>query len=233
MSEQDTYTYEYPRPAITVDCVIFGFAENQLKILLTKRNIEPYLGEWALPGGFIGMDETADECACRKLKEEAGLEDIYMEQLYTFSAVDRDPRYRVVSIAYYALVKSTDCVLHAGSDIADIQWFSLENAPPLAFDHKEITAAAVERLRGKISYQPLGFELLPEKFTLPDLRRIYEAILQRSLDRWNFSKKILKTGLLIDHSGTQKNRSRRTAIIYSFDKAKYEKLTKSGFYFDI
>ena len=233
MPTHKKHTYDYPRPAVTVDCVIFGFAENQLKILLTKRSIEPYRGEWALPGGFIEMNETADDCARRKLSEEAGLEGIYMEQLYTFSTTDRDPRYRVISIAYYALVRPTGYILHAGSDIADVQWFALENAPTLAFDHKEITAAAVERLRGKISYQPLGFELLPEKFTLPDLRRLYETILQRNLDRWNFRKKILKTGLLTDHSNTQKNRSQRAAILYSFDKQKYEELTKSGFYFDI
>ena len=233
MSTYKKHTYEYPRPVVTVDCVIFGFAENQLKILLTKRNIEPFRGEWALPGGFIEMNETADDCARRKLKEEAGLEGIFMEQLYTFSTIDRDPRYRVISIAYYALVRPTGYVLHAGLNIADVQWFALENAPPLAFDHEEIVDAAVKRLRGKISYQPLGFELLPEKFTLPDLRRLYETVLQRDLDRWNFRKKILKTGLLTDHSSTQKNRNQRAAILYSFNKEKYEELTRSGFYFDI
>ena len=233
MSAHNKHTYDYPRPAVTVDCVIFGFSENQLKILLTKRSIEPYTGSWALPGGFIEMDETADDCSRRKLKEEAGLEGIYMEQLYTFSTIDRDPRDRVISIAYYALVKSTDRVLHAGTGIADVQWFALKDIPSLAFDHSKIVDIATERLKGKISYQPLGFELLPEKFTLPDLLRIYETILQRDLDRWNFRKKILKTGLLIDHSDTQKNRAQRAARIYSFDKEKYEELSKSGFYFDI
>lgn len=233
MSTARKYIYEYPRPAVTVDCVIFGFDEDKLKILLTKRDIEPYIGEWALPGGFIDPDETSDDCARRKLQEEAGLKNIYLEQLYTFSNIDRDPRYRVISIAYYALVRSTDYHLQAGSGIADVQWFPLTEIPALAFDHKEIINVATERLRGKISYQPIGFELLPEKFTLPDLHRLYETVLNTNIDRWNFRKKILSTGLLIDHSDLQKNRTLRAAKIYSFDKEKYEKLTKSGFYFGI
>ena len=227
------YTYKYPRPAVTVDCIIFGFDKGELKILLTKRGIEPYLGKWAFPGGFIQEGETADEAARRKLLEEAGLENIFLEQLYTFAEVDRDPRYRVISIAYYALVKSTDYVLKAGVDTDDVQWFNLDGIDDLAFDHNKIMDVAVERLKGKIRYQPIGFELLPERFTLPDLHRLYERVLQRTIDRGNFRKKILSMDLLIDHSHKQENRPARGAKIYSFDKQKYEALKRSGFYFEI
>jgi 8-oxo-dGTP diphosphatase len=228
-----TFTYAYPRPAVTVDCVLFGFDKGELKILLTKRGIAPYLGHWAFPGGFIQEQETAEDCARRKLAEEAGLQNIFMEQLYTFSDVERDPRYRVISIAYYALVKSTDYVPEAGQDIADVRWFGLEEVREMAFDHDRILAVAIERLKGKIRYQPIGFELLPEKFTLPDLHRLYETILQRTIDRGNFRKKILSMDLLVDHSGSQQNRHSRGAKIYSFDKEKYESLKNSGFYFEV
>lgn len=235
MDKQKEYTYKYPRPAITVDCVIFGFDKDQLqlKALLTKRAIEPYVGMWAFPGGFINVEETADECARRKLKEEAGLEDIFLEQLYTFTNIERDPRERIVSIAYYALVRSTDYILNVGLNIEDVQWFSLNDIPQLAFDHRAILDVAIERLKGKIRYQPIGFELLPEEFTLPDLHHLYEAILQRNIDRGNFRKKILGMNLLLDHSDKQKNRPVRGAKIYSFDKDRYESLTRSGFYFEI
>lgn len=227
------FTYEYARPAVTVDCVIFGFDRGDLKVLLTKRGIEPFLGQWAFPGGFIQEYETADECARRKLDEEAGLKDIYLEQLYTFSALDRDPRFRVISIAYYALVKSTDYLIEAGLDIEDVQWFSLGEARALAFDHDQILSVAIERLKGKIRYQPIGFELLPEQFTLPELHKLYETILQRSIDRGNFRKKILSMGLLVDHSEQQPDRHARAAKIYSFDRVKYDSLKESGFYFEL
>lgn len=230
---QKKYTYDYPRPAVTVDCVIFGFEKNQLKLLLTKRAIEPYLGKWAFPGGFIREDETADECALRKLSEEAGLSNIFLEQLYTFSQLNRDPRGRVISVAYFALVKPTEYTLEAGLDIDAVQWFSLEEVADLAFDHQQILSVAVERLKGKIRYQPIGFELLPAQFTLPELHNLYETILQRSIDRGNFRKKMLSMGLLIDHSDMQKDRHARAAKIYSFDKVKYEELKESGFYFEI
>ncbi|WP_286863069.1 MULTISPECIES: NUDIX hydrolase [Sphingobacterium] len=230
---QKKYTYDYPRPAVTVDCVIFGFEKNQLKLLLTKRAIEPYLGKWAFPGGFIREDETADECALRKLSEEAGLSNIFLEQLYTFSELNRDPRGRVISVAYFALVKPTEYTLEAGLDIDAVQWFSLEEVADLAFDHQQILSVAVERLKGKIRYQPIGFELLPAQFTLPELHNLYETILQRSIDRGNFRKKMLSMGLLIDHSDMQKDRHARAAKIYSFDKVKYEELKESGFYFEI
>lgn len=232
-SAQKKYTYEYPRPAVSVDCVIFGFEKNQLKLLLTKRAIEPYLGKWAFPGGFIQEDETADECALRKLSEEAGLSNIFLEQLYTFSELNRDPRGRVISVAYFALVKPTEYTLEAGLDIDAVQWFNLKEVADLAFDHQQILSVAVERLKGKIRYQPIGFELLPTQFTLPELHNLYETVLQRSIDRGNFRKKMLSMGLLMDHSDMQKDRHARAAKIYSFDKVKYEQLKEGGFYFEI
>lgn len=232
-ASEKKYTYDYPRPAVTVDCVIFGFDKNQLKVLLTKRAIEPFLGKWAFPGGFIQEDENADDCALRKLREEAGLKDIFLEQLYTFSNLARDPRGRVISIAYYALVRPDAYTLEAGVDIDAVQWFGIDEKLDLAFDHKQILNTAIQRLRGKIRYQPIGFELLPKQFTLPDLHNLYETVLQRSIDRGNFRKKILSMGLLIDHSDKQKDRRARAAKIYSFDRVKYKELTESGFYFEV
>lgn len=229
----EKYTYAYPRPAVTVDCVIFGFDKNQLKVLLTKRAIQPFLGKWAFPGGFIQEEETAEDCALRKLREEAGLQNIFLEQLYTFSDLARDPRGRVISIAYYALVKPEAYMLKAGVDIEAVRWFGIDENKDLAFDHMQILHTAIERLKGKIRYQPIGFELLPEQFTLPDLHNLYETVLQRSIDRGNFRKKILSMGLLIDHSDKQKDRRARAAKIYSFDRVKYKELTESGFYFEI
>jgi len=216
-----SYTYEYPRPAVTTDCVIFGFDESELKILLIEREIAPFKNCWALPGGFIDMDEDAETCARRKLKQETCLENIFMEQLFTFTAVDRDPRYRVISIAYYALVKLADYMAKAGMDTVRVQWFPLTKVPPLAFDHREILNVAIDRLKGKLSYQPIGFELLPERFTFPDLHRLYETVLQTKLDRRNFRKKILSTGLLIDHHKLKDNVPHKAPKLYSFDKRKY------------
>lgn len=232
MKEQK-YIYEYPRPAVTTDCVIFGFDENGLKVLLIERAIEPFIGKWALPGGFVDIEETADECAKRILQKETNLEDIFMEQLYTFSDVERDPRFRVISISYYALVKLTDYTAQAGRDESNIKWFALDEVPELAFDHIRIIEKALERLKGKIKYQPIGFELLPEKFTLPDLRHLYEIILQTELDDRNFRKKLLSFNLLVDTGEMQRGARNRAPKLYSFDKERYEQLTRNGFYFEI
>ncbi|NDV60389.1 NUDIX domain-containing protein [Bacteroides sp. 519] len=233
MINQNQYIYEYPRPAVTTDCAIFGFDEGELKILLIERGIEPYIGEWALPGGFLNMDEDAETCSRRILKKETGLENIFMEQLYTFSAVDRDPRYRVVSIAHYALVKRSDYNAIAGLDTTTVRWFGLSEVPKLAFDHKSVLNKALERLKGKIKYQPIGFELLPERFTLPDLHRLYETILQESLDRRNFRKKMLSFGILVDTGDVQRGAQNRAPKLYCFDKNKYDELSKKGFYFEL
>ena len=228
------FCYEYPRPAVSTDCVIFGFDGGELQLLLIERGNEPYKGKWALPGGFLNMDEDADTCARRELQEETGMEKLYMEQLYTFSGVDRDPRGRVLTVAYYALVKLSDYQVKAGDDAVNARWFALSDLPDLAFDHADIIQTAIGRLRGKIKYQPLGFELLPEQFTIPELQRVYESSLQTVLDRRNFRKKILSTGLLIDlGKKAQRMANHRKAKLYCFDKIKYIELSQKGFYFEI
>src|SRR5438477_9849956 len=152
------FSYKYPRAALTVDCVVFGYDEGELKVLLIERGLEPFKGRWALPGGFVRVEETLDEAARRELQEEAGLSKVFLEQLYTFGAIDRDPRERVVSVAYYALVKLSDHRIKAATDARDAAWFAVSEARGLAFDHDRILAAALERLKGKVRYQPIGFE---------------------------------------------------------------------------
>lgn len=231
--QKGKYCYEYPRPALTTDCIIFGFDNYDLKILLIERAHEPYKNKWALPGGFVNMDEKTEDGALRELYEETGLKNVFIEQLYTFSDVDRDPRGRVVSVAYFALIKLEDYSIHAGDDASQAEWFSVNDLPELAFDHDMIIEVAKERLSGKIRYQPIGFELLPPMFTLTQLQNLYEVILQRELDKRNFRKKILKMDLLIPLEEKQKNVRHKAARYYKFDKEKYEELTKKGFNFEV
>jgi len=228
-----SFTYQYPRAALTVDCVVFGFDEGDLKVLLIERGLEPFKGRWALPGGFVRVDETLDEAARRELQEEAGLKNIFLEQLYSFGTVDRDPRERVVSVAYYALVKLSEHEARAATDAADAEWFPVSKAPKLAFDHADILKTAVERLKGKVQYQPIGFELLPPKFTLSQLQHLYEAVLGTELDKRNFRKKVLSFGLLLPLKETQLLGPHRPAQLFRFDADKYEKLKKRGFNFEI
>ena len=227
------FTYEYPRAALTVDCVVFGFDGSALKVLLIHRGIEPFKGDWALPGGFVRPDETVDAAALRELQEETGLKQVYLEQLYTFGAVDRDPRERIISVAYFALVRRADHLPAAATDADDAAWFEAENVPLLAFDHLEILEIALERLRGKIRWQPVGFELLPKKFTLSELQALYEAILGRELDKRNFRKKLLALDLLVALEETTTAASRRPAQLFRFDQRKYQLLTRKGFIFDL
>ncbi len=232
MSEKGKYCYEYPRPAVTTDCVIFGFDGNQINLLLIARGIEPFKGQWAFPGGFVRIQETTEACARRELAEETGLSHVYLEQLYTFSEIERDPRGRTISVAYFALVKS-DGPPKAGDDAGKAQWFDLEQVPPLAFDHNRILDVALERLRGKIRYQPIGFELLPEQFTLPQLQKLYEAILQQPLDRRNFRKKIMKYNILEPLDKKEEGTPHRAARYYQFNREKYQALVEKGFNFEI
>ena len=227
------FTYEYPRPALTVDCVVFGLDENELEVMLIRRGLEPFAGRWALPGGFVHLDETLEDAARRELEEETGLSKVYLEQLYSFGAVDRDPRERVVTVAYYALVKLSDHKVKAATDATDAAWFALSDLPDLAFDHAHIVEVALERLKGKVRYQPIGFELLPRKFTLTQLQRMYEIILDRPLDKRNFRKKILGMDLLVELDEVQKDVAHRAARLYKFDDRRYRKLVKQGFSFEI
>src|SRR6266446_10980099 len=227
------YTYQYPRPALTVDCVLFGFDEAELKVLLIERALEPFKGRWALPGGFVRVDETLDEAARRELAEEAGLKDVFLEQLYTFGVVDRDPRERVVSVAFYALVKLAAHDTKAATDAADARWFPMSKVPKLAFDHADILATALVRLKGKVRYQPIGFELLSPKFTLSQLQHLYEAVLETNLDKRNFRKKVLGFDLLLPLKETQMAGRHRPAQLFRFDTDKYAKLKKRGFNFEL
>lgn len=227
------HTYQYPRAALTVDCVVFGFDEGELKVLLIERALEPFKGRWALPGGFVRVAETLDEAARRELAEETSLQSVFLEQLYTFGAVNRDPRERVVSVAYYALVKLSDHRARAATDAANAEWFPVSRVPKLAFDHAEILGTALARLKGKVRYEPIGFELLPLKFTLSQLQHLYEAVLGAELDKRNFRKKVLGYGLLVPLKETQMNGRHRPAQLFQFDANKYAKLKKRGFNFEV
>ncbi len=226
-------TYKYPRPALTVDCVVFGLDEEDLKVLLVQRGLEPFKGEWALPGGFVRVDESLEDAARRELQEETGLSNVFLEQLYTFGDPGRDPRERVVTVAYYALVKLQDHRVKAATDAREAAWYPVKSAPKLAFDHARILKTAVERLEGKVRYQPIGFELLPPKFTLTQLQRLYEVILERELDKRNFRKKILAMDLLEELDEVEQDVSHRAARLYRFDHKKYRQLEKAGFNFEL
>jgi 8-oxo-dGTP diphosphatase len=226
-------TYEYPRPALTVDCAVFGLDAAGLQVLLVQRALEPFAGCWALPGGFVRVDESVDEAARRELREETGLRDVFLEQLYTFGEVDRDPRERVVTVAYYALVRPGDHRARAATDARAAGWYPVRKVPPLAFDHDSVLAKALERLQGKVRYVPIGFELLPPKFTLSQLQRVYETILEKPFDKRNFRKKILDMGLLIELDELEQGVPHRAARLYQFDRRRYLELTKGGFNFEI
>jgi len=227
------YINEYPRPSVTVDCVVFGLDEDDLKVLLIQRNLEPYSGKWALPGGFLKLFESLDEAARRELKEETGVDNMRLEQLYTFGDVGRDPRERVITVSYYALANLGDHAVKAATDARHATWFGVDELPTLAFDHKHILEVALERLKGKVRYQPIGFELLPEKFTLTKLQRLYEKILERLLDKRNFRKKILGMDLLIETEEIEQDVAHRAARLYRFDEKKYRRLVQKGFNFEI
>ena len=228
-----SFSYPYARPALAVDCVVFGLDDEDLKVLLIQRDLEPFAGRWALPGGFVHVDESVDDAARRELAEETGASRVYLEQLYTFGAVARDPRDRVVSVAYYALVNLADTRVKAATDARDAAWFAVHDAPRLAFDHDDIIQLALERLRGKVRYRPVGFELLPPKFTLTMLQRLYEKILERTLDKRNFRKKVLATGLLEELDEVEQDVAHRAARLYRFDKKRYRELEKEGVDFEL
>ncbi len=228
-----SYTYDYPRPSVTVDCVVFGLDEEDLKVLLIQRSLEPFKGRWALPGGFVRMEESLEDAARRELAEEAGVRPGLLEQLYTFGEPGRDPRGRVITVAYFALVKLTDHKVQAATDASEAAWFSVWDMPKLAFDHAEVVATALQRLKGKVRYQPIGFELLPPKFTLTQLQRLYETILEKELDKRNFRKKILSMDLLEELDEVEQDVSHRAARLYRFDHKKYKQLEKAGFNFEL
>lgn len=225
--ENNIYTYKYPHPAVTTDCVIFGFDGSKLKVLLIERGIEPFKGRWAFPGGFIKMNESCDEGARRELEEETGLKNTYIEQFHTFSDPERDPRERVITVAYYALVKLQEVT--AGDDAAKAQWFTIDEIPQLAFDHDRILRKALMRLRERIHFEPIGFELLPDKFTMKQLQNLYESILDVRFDRGNFSKKMLHFNILTQLEETVWPTPKREAYLYKFNEVSYNELKQKGF----
>ncbi len=206
---------------VAVDCIIFGFDGQQLKALLIKRGFEPEKGKWSLMGGFVGADESGDQAASRVLHELTGLKNVYMEQLHCFSDVNRDSAGRVISIAYFALINIAN---YSAQLQHEAKWFPLNKVPPLIFDHKKMLQKAKLRLQEKVVAHPIGFELLPEKFTLPQLQTLYEAIYETEFDKRNFTKKILSLGILNKLNEKEKQSSRKGAFYYVFDRAKYARL---------
>lgn len=201
------------RPMVTADVVMFTLRDNDLHVLLVKRKYEPFANQWAIPGGFVHLDESLDEAARRELEEETGVRDVYLEQLYTFGAVNRDPRGRVITIAYFALVPST--AVQGGSDASEARWCPVRKLPKLAFDHRDILRYALKRLRYKLEYSAVGFQLLPKTFTLTELQQAYEIILDEPLDKRNFRRKIQEANV-IEEAGVRREGEGRPARLYRF-----------------
>lgn len=219
--------------SLSIDNVIFGLERGNLKILLITHKEGIRTGHWALPGGYIRYDEDLRNAAARLLKEHTGVSQLYLEQLKAFGRVDRFPSARVVTIAYYALISAEDYPLITGAGAADARWFSVRDVPELVFDHNGILNYGIEFLRHQVRHRPIGFNLLPEKFTLLQLQELYETILDVRLDKPNFRRKILKMNLLTPCNEKQKEVAHRAANLYRFDKEAYERLTQQGFAFEI
>ena len=207
---------KYDRPSVTVDLLIFTIKDNDLQIILVRRKAWPYEGMWALPGGFVKMDESLEEAAKRELEQETGVKGVYLEQLYTFGDLGRDPRTRVVTVAYFALTPSDKLKLQASADSAQARWFTVKKLPNLAFDHKNIIEFGIERLRNKIGYSNIVYGLLRDKFRLSDLQKVYEVILGQALDKRNFRKKMLSLGLLESTGQKEVDGAHRPAMLYEF-----------------
>ena len=226
------YYPQEDRQLLAVDCIIFGFDHGQLKLLLLKRNFEPDKGKWSLARGFLNKSESLDAAAGRVLNQLTGLRDVFLEQLRVYGEPERDPGGRVVSVAYFALLKvedyNEDLVYGNGA-----HWQAIENIPDLLYDHRVMVDKALRRLRRKAKTQPIGFELLPESFTLPQLQSLYEAIYQKELDKRNFRKKILSMDLLDKLTEKDKSASKKGAFLYQFNQSKYEELVAKGFYFSL
>ncbi|MBI5398578.1 NUDIX hydrolase [Candidatus Woesearchaeota archaeon] len=214
--------HESDRPLVTVDIIIFTVRDSDLQVLLVKRNVLPFKDCWALPGGFVRMNESLEDAAKRELMEETGVHDVYLEQLYTFGEPARDPRTRVITVAYFALISSEKLTLKAATDVSAVGWFAIKKLPQLAFDHDKILAYAVKRLRWKLEYTNIVYSLLPDKFTLTNLQNVYEIIIDRQFDKRNFRKKLLSLGLLKDTKEMTQDVSHRPAKLYSFKKRSLE-----------
>ncbi len=231
MSEVESFF----KSAFSVDNVIFGFDEGDLKVLLIQRGAAPYKGKWALPGDLVYPNEDLDTAAARVLEQLTGLRNVYLEQVKTFGAVDRHPLGRVITIAYYSLIKISDYAVTPASFAQSAKWHSVTRVSELAFDHNEILDSCLKRLKRKVRMSPVGFELLPPKFTLTELQHLYESVLNpvNGLDKRNFRKKILSMNLLVELTESQAGVAHRPAKLYQFDQDKYEEFVAEGFSFDI
>lgn len=219
---------------VAVDAIVFGYSENQLQILLVKQKYGTLKDRWGLVGGFVKDNEGLSDAVNRELLEEAGIKVNYLEQLYTFGDfVERDPRFRAISVSYFALVNSSEFHLKAGSDAKDAKWFSIDELPPLAYDHNSIIDLAFKRLQSKLSYHPIGFDLLPNEFLFSDLENLYITVLQKDIDRRNFRKKILSFGLLEETAEVATGKGGRPAKFFRFNNQKFNKLVAEGFHFEI
>jgi 8-oxo-dGTP diphosphatase len=225
--------HEYPRPALTVDCVVFGvdLEERDLRVLLIQRDHPPFKHKWALPGGYVHLEESLEEAARRELAEETNVADVYLEELAVFGDVDRDPRGRIVTVAYYGLVTLREYDVRGATDARDAAWFSVDEVEQLAFDHDRILALAWARLRQQVLQEPIAFALLPAAFTLTQLQRLYEIILGTPLDKRNFRKKVLSLGLLERLKAVERHVAHRAAWLYRFDQREYQRKKKRGFRF--
>ncbi len=226
------YYVQQDKIYVATDCIIFGFDTGKLKLLIFKRRVQPLKGEWSLIGSFVNIDEDVDAAAKRVLTEITGLKNVFMEELKTYGATNRDPGARCISIGQYALIRIEDYDKELVEKHGAI-WYELDKIPNLVLDHNQMVQDALGRLRRKARYQPIGFELLPEKFTIPQLQQLYEAIYQKELDARNFRKKVLSYNVLIKLEEKDKSSSRRGAFLYKFDDINYQKLRKSGYNFEI
>jgi 8-oxo-dGTP diphosphatase len=222
------YTYEHPRPSLTADCVVFALADDHLQVLLVERASPPFAGAWALPGGFVDEGETLEDAARRELEEETGLRVRHLSQLGAFDDPRRDPRGRVISVAFVAVMPRGEQVPSAGSDARRVAWFRAASPPKLAFDHRRILTAALAHVQLRARREPLLFELLPRKFTLSQLQRVHEALHQRPLDKRNFRKKVLALGVLKDLDEVEQGVAHRAARLYRFDARRYRALSREG-----
>lgn len=214
------YTYKHPHPAVTTDIVVFTMRHDELEVLLVKRALPPYRNLWALPGGFVNLEESLEAGARRELEEETGIKEAYFEQLYTFGEPDRDPRERVITVAYFALLPSDACDIRAGSDARAVSWFGIQNIPELAFDHMAILDMAYARLKARLGYSTVAFQLLPRTFTLSELQHVYEVILREPQDKRNFRKRILGLGLIEPTGEKKRDGAHRPAALYRAEKRK-------------
>lgn len=226
------YYSEEPKFLVAVDCVIFGFDNDRLKLLLVRRGREPQLGGWSLMGGFLQNHETLENAAQRILTKWTGLENVFLEQFFNFSDINRDPGERVLSVAFYALIKIDESDKELTKNYK-AEWIDIDKIPELIFDHGKMVKMALDIVKHKCRFEPIGFELLPEKFTIPQLQKLYEAIFQQKLDNANFRKKILSMKILRKLNEKEREFSKRGAFYYQFDQEKYKKLNESGSLFEI